>query len=109
MNRIFSRIKMSIWEWIKTAREAVPIHATWKFVFTCALFGAVVFGFLGWLADRGYQAKQQTVPAQSKPTPPTKSGNATTTSDQSPAVTGDGNTITYDQPSDSKKPKPKPK
>jgi len=37
-----------------------------------------------------------------------KSGNATTTGNQSPAVTGDGNTITYGQLSDSKKPKPKP-
>lgn len=39
---------------------------------------------------------------------PAKSGNATTTGNNSPAVTGDGNRIIYSQPSDSKEPKSKP-
>lgn len=39
---------------------------------------------------------------------PRNSGNATTSGDESPAVTGSGNSITYDQQSASKKPNSKP-
>lgn len=50
-----------------------------------------------------------TNPTTKLPEPvPTKSGSATTTGPQSPAVTGDGNSITYGEPSESKKTRSKP-
>ena len=96
---------------LRTVREAVHIQSTWKFVGVCALVGALFFGFLGWLADRQVQEKQrqQNPPAAVQPTPSTepKTGNARTSGDQSPAVTGNGNTVVVNGPPEPKSKAPK--
>ncbi len=109
MNRLFSGMKMWILDFLARFRQLIPIQSTWRFVGACALLGAIALGFFGWVADREYQAKiRQNQPTKSAPPIPTKSGNATTTGDESPAITGTGNSVTYVHPSGSKEQKSKP-
>jgi len=100
---------MWILDLLARVRQHIHIQSTFRFVGLCALTGAVVLGFMGWLADSEYRAKvRESHAAQAAPPTRTETGDATTSGAQSPAVTGDGNTIQYDQPSEPKKPKPKP-
>ncbi len=109
MKRLFSGVKMIVLDFLVRVRQLIPIQSTWRFVGVCAITGAIIMGLLGWFADRESQAKmRQERQTQTTPQTPIKSGNATTTGDESPAVTGNGNSVTYGQPPDSKEPKSKP-
>jgi hypothetical protein len=89
--------------------EAIGIQSPRKFVLVCAVVGALIFSGLGWLIAKGAETKlkQQTKSAPVA-TAPVKSGDASTSGDQSPAVTGSGNSVSYGQPSVPKKPQDKP-
>jgi len=68
MKRLFSGAKMWVLDFLARIRQHIPIQSTWKFVAACALVGAIILGFLGWIADRESQAKlRQNAPAQSVP------------------------------------------
>jgi hypothetical protein len=95
-------------ELAKLIHDAIGIESPRKFVVFFSLFGALLFASLGWLVDKGYRVKLRRE-AQSIPVlqAPHKTGNASTTGSNSPAVTGDGNSVTYDsKPEDQRKPDP---
>lgn len=100
-----------ILETLRTIREAVPIQSTWKFVCLSTIIGAIIFGVFGWIADRQYHLKlrEEHVPAviQSAPPAVSRGGNATTTGNQSPAITGNGNTVVINNSSQPEQPKSK--
>jgi hypothetical protein len=75
------------------------------FIGLSALVGAVIFSSVAWLiVTSSAHARMQT---QSPPAS-TTTGSATTTGNESPAVTGNGNTVTVGEPPNSSKPKPEP-
>jgi hypothetical protein len=96
-------------ELAKVIYDAIGIESPRKFIAVCALAGALIFTVLGWLVLKGAQARLR---EQTRSTPaiqaPIKSGNASTSGDKSPAVTGNGNSFTYDQTPEAKKPKSTP-
>jgi len=118
MNRT-SKSKATMLEFAKLIHEAIGIQNPKIFVAVFAIVGLLLFGTVGWLVDKGYREKlrqesevhQSISPATAtepqKPMPP-QNRNATTTGDKSPAVTGNANSITYEQPPDSKNPKSRP-
>jgi hypothetical protein len=79
--------------------EAFGADSPRKFIFGCAVLGAISFAFIGWVAVK-YQAKLQ---QESKPVPAT--GPASTTGNDSPAVTAPGNTFNYNRPPKADEPK----
>jgi len=90
----------------KLIYDAIGIESPKKFIVVCAIFGAIVFSGLGWLIAKGAQAKNAEIHPASAPA--SQTGNATTSGGQSPAVTGNGNSVTYGSPSDTSKKKPEP-
>jgi hypothetical protein len=87
-------------ELARLIHEAVGIESPRKFMFACAIFGAVTFLCLGWLIDKGYRAKlKEQVQPPTAIAAPKSSGDASTAGPNSPAVTGNGNDIKYDQSS----------
>lgn len=99
---------MNPMEWLRAIYGALGAKHPTASLLIVVVCGALLFGAVWKLAAYEYQRdinKSQAVPSQPVPA---KSGDATTTGNQSPAVTGNGNSITYGQPSDSKKPKSGP-
>jgi hypothetical protein len=99
---------MNPFEWFKTLYGAFgaknPTASLIVVMIVTAMIGGAFWTFSAYLYHRDLPKAPTAI---TQPMPP-KSGNATTTGDQSPAVTGDGNRTTYGQPSDSKEPKSKP-
>jgi hypothetical protein len=93
--------KMNPLEWLKAIYETFGTPCPRASLIVVAILGAVFFDAV-WL----FAAKQVEKDRQAKSVQPRISGQATTSGDKSPSVTGDGNNITYD---DSSGPKEKPK
>jgi hypothetical protein len=100
---------MNPMEWLKAVYGALGAKYPTLSLLVAMLIGAILAAAVWKVAANQYQKDiNKTQPV--KAAVPTKSGNATTASPESPAVTGTDNTIIYDrQPPESKKPKPKPK
>lgn len=94
-------------EWLKPIYEAFGVPHPKLSLCVAAALGAVLAGGCWWYAGKLVEKDRQTSNAQS---PIVKfhtqvSGDAATSGDKSPAVTGNGNTIEYGQPSPPKKTK----
>jgi hypothetical protein len=83
--------------------EALGADSPRRFITECAIFGMIFFAILGWLTVKGYEANLRRNPPPITHT----TGDATTHSDKSPAITGDGNGVTYGNPPDTTKQPPK--
>jgi hypothetical protein len=92
-------------DWLKALYETFGTpHPRVSLYVVTILGAAVAFGI--WL----FAAKQVEKDRQTIKAPPSEmSGPASTTGDQSPAVTGNGNDIRYDQPPPPKKKPESPK
>lgn len=99
---------MNPMEWLKAAYEAFGVPHPKLSLLVVAIAGAITFG-AGWMLLGHMVIRDRAAKAQTLQTVPA-SGAATTSGDSSPAVSGNGNTITYEQPSsDSSKKKTPPK
>jgi hypothetical protein len=104
-------------EYAKIIHEAIGIQNPKVFIAVFALVGLLLFGTVGWLVDKGYRvrlrqepevhASHATAAEPQKPVAP-ESRNATTTGKQSPAVTGNGNSVVINNSSQPEQRKPKP-
>jgi hypothetical protein len=97
-------------EWLKELYGWVGVKHPAASLLVVTLMGAVVSFGVWKLAAYEYQKDVEKNEPSTKATQiqPVKTGNASTSGPESPAVTGDGNKFTYNQPDGSKKPKPKP-
>lgn len=96
---------MNPMEWLKAIYETFGAPYPRASLVAVGLLGAICFVGV-WL----FAARQVEKGREVSTTPSQVSGPASTTGDKSPAVTGNGNSIQYDQSSNAKKkPEPPPK
>jgi hypothetical protein len=81
----------------KLIHEAIGIESPKRFIFVCALVGAILFASIGWLIDRGYRVKLKEEAKSNSMQVPQINGPATA-GNGSIANTGNGNTINQSPP-----------
>jgi len=70
MNRRVS-LRNTMLDWAKAIHEAIGIESPRLFIALFALIGLLLFGFVGWVIDRGYRIKLRE-PHSDSPIPPAK-------------------------------------
>src|SRR2546430_7644706 len=101
MARTSSRWRfMNPLQWLKTIYETVGTPHPRASLTIVAILGAVAFGGIWWFTGKQVEKDRQAIIS------PKASGNASTVGANSPAVTGTGNEIQYQQSSE---PQEKPK
>src|SRR5713101_3478150 len=100
-------------EWPKLIYEAIGVKYPITSFIAASALGAFLFGGGWWLIGKQWQKEHPATDSASSVTGPAvakkqqRTGDAHSSGDNSPANTGDGNTLSY---GDAKKPKaPKPK
>jgi hypothetical protein len=91
-------------EWLKAIYETFGTPYPRASLAVVTVLGAIFFAAVWQFAAN--QVEKSHAPSASQPTQLQTSGSASTQGDQSPANTGNGNNVQYEQPSSPKKSKP---
>jgi hypothetical protein len=59
MRPLWPRFYQKMLDWAKTLHEAIGIQSPKLFILVFAVGGFLIFGFVGWMIDKGYRVKME--------------------------------------------------